>query len=38
MAFEQEFLSILQACDKLVEDQQLTLSGPKGVLVFERGQ
>ncbi len=37
MAFEQEFLSILQACDKLVEDQQLTLSGSKGVLVFERG-
>lgn len=38
MAFEQEFLAILQACDKLVEDQKLTLSGPKGVLVFERGK
>jgi len=38
MAFEQAFLGILQACDKLVEDQKLTLSGPKGVLVFERGK
>ncbi len=37
-AFEQAFLGILQACDKLVEDQKLTLSGPKGVLVFERGK
>ena len=36
MAFEHEFLRILQACDKLVEDKQLTLSGPKGVLVFQR--
>lgn len=38
MAFEQAFLGILQACDKLVEDQKLTLSGPKGVLVFELGK
>jgi heat shock protein HslJ len=36
MAFEQAFLGILQACDKLVEDQKLTLRGPKGVLVFQR--
>lgn len=37
MEFEQQFLSILQACDKLAEDAtKLTLSGPKGVLVFER--
>jgi heat shock protein HslJ len=38
MAFEQAFLGILQACDKLVEDQKLTLSGSKGELVFERGK
>lgn len=36
MAFEHQFLSILQVCDKLVEDKKLTLSGPKGVLVFQR--
>lgn len=36
MAFEQQFLTILQACEKLVEDQDLTLSGPKGELVFRR--
>lgn len=37
MEFEQQFLSILQACDKLVEEaKKLTLSGPKGTLVFER--
>lgn len=37
MEFEQQFLTILQACDTLVEEaKKLTLSGPKGVLVFER--
>lgn len=37
MEFERQFLMILQACDKALEEgQKLTLSGAKGVLVFTR--